>query len=105
MTVTNSDAALHMIPSFEEYDNGTEFLSFTCLESGYSEIPVEWLDVNENVMIPTSETARIDGNTFLVAMQFNFFLYIAFINVQSIVFIFCSFLFCFFVFYCFSLYM
>ena len=83
MTVTNSDAALHMIPSFEEYDNGTEFLSFACLESDYSEISLEWLDPNGNVMIPTTETARIDGNTFLVANSISFS--IAFINVQSIV--------------------
>jgi len=61
MTVTSIDAALHMIPSFEEYDSGTEFLSFACLESDYSEIPVEWLDPNRNVITPTTETARVDG--------------------------------------------
>ena len=65
MTVSSSDAALHMFPSFEEYDSRTEFLSFACLESDYSEIPVEWLDPNGDVMIPTTETARVDGNKFV----------------------------------------
>ncbi|XP_065898904.1 contactin-5-like isoform X2 [Dysidea avara] len=69
MTVTNSDAALHMIPSFEEYDNGTEFLSFACLESDYSEISLEWLDPNGNVMIPTTETARIDVDGSFITFE------------------------------------
>jgi len=52
-----------MIPEFERFDMSTEFVSFACLESDYSEIPVEWLDPNRNVMIPTTETARICGNS------------------------------------------
>jgi len=67
MTVTSGDTALQMIPSFEEYDSRTEFLSFACLESDYSEIPVEWLDPNGDVMIPTTETARVDGKEFVYA--------------------------------------
>ena len=58
---TSCNTALHMFPSSMVYDDGTDFLSFACLESDYSEIPVDWLDPNSNVMTPTVETARIDG--------------------------------------------
>ena len=63
ITATNGDAVLMVIPESEQFNNSTEFVSFACLESDYSEIPVEWLDPNRNVMIPTTETARICGNS------------------------------------------
>ena len=51
-----------MVPESEQYDSSTKFVSFACLESDYSEVPVEWLDPNRNVMTPTTEAARICGN-------------------------------------------
>ena len=64
MMDNSGDAALIVVPNLVQYDNNDDFVSLYCTESDYTEIPVDWLDPNGNVMTKTTEASRICGKLF-----------------------------------------
>ena len=65
MIDSSGDAALMVVPQLVQYDNNDDFVSFYCMENDYTEVPVDWLDPDGNVMADTTEASRICGNVLL----------------------------------------
>ena len=62
MMDSSGDAALMVVPTLLQYNDDVDFASLYCAESDYTEVPVDWLDPDGNVMTDTTEASRICGN-------------------------------------------